>query len=107
MNVYFDEPEGVRPVQWAARQRFAFRVAGLTLLALGAAIPSPPRSLSSVELKRSGDRVDVLIGGQPFTTYYFGAGEAKPYLFPLRSASGNGSHAQLPDGKRHTRRRPR
>jgi hypothetical protein len=41
-----------------------------------------------VELKRNGDRIDVLIGGHPFTTYYFGAGAAKPYLFPLRSAQG-------------------
>ena len=41
-----------------------------------------------VEVKRNGDRIDVLIGGRPFTTYYFDAADAKPYLFPLRSARG-------------------
>jgi hypothetical protein len=41
-----------------------------------------------VELKRSGDHIEVLIGGRAFTTYYFGSGVAKPYLFPLCSAEG-------------------
>lgn len=41
-----------------------------------------------VEFKPATDRVEVLIGGQPFTTYYFGSSAAKPYLFPLRSAQG-------------------
>jgi hypothetical protein len=40
-----------------------------------------------VELKRSGDSVEVLVGGRAFSTYYFSA-MAKPYLFPLRSAEG-------------------
>jgi hypothetical protein len=42
----------------------------------------------SVELRRSGDQIDVLIGGKPFTTYYFGPEAPKPYLHPLRSAEG-------------------
>ena len=42
----------------------------------------------SVELKRSGDQIEVLIGGKPFTTYYFGPEAPKPYLHPLRSAQG-------------------
>ncbi len=41
-----------------------------------------------VELKRSGNRIDVLIGGKPFSTYYFGPEAPKPYLHPLRSARG-------------------
>ncbi len=41
-----------------------------------------------VELRRSGDHIEVLLGGRPFTTYCFGADAAKPYLFPLRSAQG-------------------
>jgi hypothetical protein len=41
-----------------------------------------------VELKRSGDRIEIVIGGRPFTTFYFDAAVAKPYLFPLRSAQG-------------------
>ncbi len=41
-----------------------------------------------VKLKRQGAHIDVLIGGQPFTTYFFGAEAPKPYLHPLRSAQG-------------------
>jgi hypothetical protein len=41
-----------------------------------------------VELKRGDHKVDVIIGGRPFTTYDFGAVVAKPYLMPLRTASG-------------------
>lgn len=42
----------------------------------------------AVELKRNGDKVDVIIQGQPFTTFYFSADSPKPYLHPLRTASG-------------------
>jgi hypothetical protein len=41
-----------------------------------------------VELHQNGNQIDILIGGQPFTTYYFDPAVAKPYLFPLRSAQG-------------------
>jgi hypothetical protein len=41
-----------------------------------------------VELARNGNHVDVLIGGRPFTTYYFDPSVAKSYFFPLRSALG-------------------
>jgi Methane oxygenase PmoA len=41
-----------------------------------------------VKLKRGQNRIDVIIGGQPFTTYYFEEAVAKPYLMPLRAASG-------------------
>jgi hypothetical protein len=41
-----------------------------------------------VELTRDGNRVDVSIGGRPFTSYYFDTAVAKPFLFPLRSARG-------------------
>jgi len=41
-----------------------------------------------VELHREGHRIDVLLGGRPFTSFYFDAVSAKPYLFPLRSAQG-------------------
>ncbi len=41
-----------------------------------------------VELQHNGYQIDVLIGGRPFTTYYFNPAVAKPYLFPLRSAQG-------------------
>ncbi len=64
------------------------KIAGLNLLALIAFGLAPPRAAASVEVKRSGDRTDVLIGGHLFTSYCFGAATAKPYLFPLRSAQG-------------------
>ena len=64
------------------------RTAGLSLFALLALGSAQPSAVGSVELKPQGDRIDVLIGGRPFTTYYFGAATAKPYLFPLRSAQG-------------------
>jgi hypothetical protein len=41
-----------------------------------------------VELQRQSDRVEVLIGGQPFGAFYFGPESPKPYFHPLRSASG-------------------
>ncbi|HEV2350622.1 MAG TPA: PmoA family protein [Terriglobia bacterium] len=41
-----------------------------------------------VKLVRHGDQIQVIIGGKPFTTYYFGAEAPKPYLHPLRSAQG-------------------
>jgi Methane oxygenase PmoA len=55
------------------------------LLAFGLTLPG---AAASVELQRNGDRIDVLIGGRPFTTYCFSPADAKPYLFPLRSAKG-------------------
>jgi hypothetical protein len=42
----------------------------------------------SVEVVRQKDKVDVGIGGKPFTTYYVDETVAKPYLMPLRSAQG-------------------
>jgi hypothetical protein len=41
-----------------------------------------------VELKHSDNQIEVLIGGKPFTTLYFGPEAPKPYLHPLRSAQG-------------------
>jgi len=57
----------------------------------GGASPFRPvfRSVAEpVELLRSGSRVDVQIGGRPFTAYYVDPAVAKPYFFPLRSALG-------------------
>jgi hypothetical protein len=41
-----------------------------------------------VELSRAENHIDVLIGGRPFTTFYFLPEVAKPYLMPLRTPSG-------------------
>lgn len=42
----------------------------------------------SVQLQREGTRINVIIGGKAFTTYYFDPSVAKPYFMPLRSAEG-------------------
>ena len=57
-------------------------LAGITILL------SIPLVAASVSLERARDRITVLIDGQPFTTYYLGPQTAKPYLMPLRTASG-------------------
>jgi hypothetical protein len=44
---------------------------------------SPP----GVYFKQATDKIEVFVGGDPFTTYYF-AGYNKPIFFPLRAASG-------------------
>src|SRR3972149_2566078 len=41
-----------------------------------------------VVLKRSRNQIEVRIGAQPFTAYYFGPESPKPYFHPLRSAQG-------------------
>jgi hypothetical protein len=48
----------------------------------------PSVTVDPVQLTRHDNQVDVSIGGRPFTTYYFDPAQAKPYLQPLRSASG-------------------
>jgi Family of unknown function (DUF6807) len=41
-----------------------------------------------VELKRGDNQIEILIGGHPFTTYFYDAKIAKAYFQPLRSAQG-------------------
>jgi hypothetical protein len=41
-----------------------------------------------VALVRRGRTVEITIGGRPFATYHFGDASPKPYLHPLRTASG-------------------
>ncbi|HTU47250.1 MAG TPA: PmoA family protein [Bryobacteraceae bacterium] len=43
---------------------------------------------ADVKLERSQDKIEIVIDGRPFTTYYFSSATAKPYLMPLRTASG-------------------
>src|SRR5207248_3992384 len=42
----------------------------------------------SVDVKPGADRIEVAIGGKPFTVYHFARDVAKPYLMPLRTADG-------------------
>lgn len=48
----------------------------------------PTLFAETVSLTRDGNRIEVTIGGQPFTSFYFGPEATKPYLHPLRSADG-------------------
>ncbi len=67
------------------RKRICLLALSLACLALCAA---PLQGADAVELRRQGNRIEVRIGGRPFTTYYFGPESPKPYLHPLRSAQG-------------------
>jgi hypothetical protein len=62
------------------------RICGLILLSVVASWPTAAGAQEQVTLNRNGDRIDVRVGGRPFTTFYFDAAVAKPYFFPLRSA---------------------
>ena len=87
MSAYSDV--NLRHPRLAQSPRQAFRVmAGFALLALIAIGSGPPAAAASVEVKRDGDQIEIVIAGHPFTAFYFGATTAKPYLFPLRSAQG-------------------
>jgi hypothetical protein len=69
----------------SARPAFLVVVLSLAIRTTGL---SALRPQERVELVRDGSHVDVLIGGHPFTTYYFDPAVAKPYFSPLRSARG-------------------
>lgn len=43
---------------------------------------------AQVVVTRANDRISVNIGGKPFTDFFIGADAPKPYLHPLRAASG-------------------
>jgi hypothetical protein len=43
---------------------------------------------AQVRITKGNDRISVEIDGQPFTALFFGPEVAKPYLYPLRAASG-------------------
>lgn len=55
-----------------------------------------------VTLKRGENQIDVAIDGRPFTTYYFSKEVAKPYLMPLRTASGIVISRNFPVGNKVT-----
>jgi hypothetical protein len=49
-----------------------------------ACIPAP----AQVKVTQAPNRISVEIGGRPYTTLFFGPNTTKPYLHPLRAASG-------------------
>ncbi len=42
----------------------------------------------SAQVKFSREQIDIDVDGKPFTTFHYGSESGKPYLAPLRSASG-------------------
>ena len=58
-------------------------------LVIAGILCSSAASAATVTLERSPDKVAIRVDGQPFTTYYYGSETAKPYLMPLRTASGD------------------
>jgi hypothetical protein len=57
-------------------------------LLLGLTLAVSLNAAAAVILTRSGDRIHIEIDGQSFSDFYFGSDAPKPYLHPLRSASG-------------------
>jgi hypothetical protein len=57
-------------------------------VALSLAAPSARSHEVTLVEKRAERRVDVLVGGQPFTSYIYPTSLQKPVLFPILSASG-------------------
>jgi Methane oxygenase PmoA len=45
-------------------------------------------AFAQVDVQRDGMQIQVTVDGKPFTTFYFGPDQPKPFLHPLRSASG-------------------
>ena len=70
-------------MRWISRQQFRCLAGAALGGLLAAALPA-----ASVELKRGQDQVEVFIGGELFTTYYFSPAVAKAYLMPLRTPLG-------------------
>src|SRR5215468_9462763 len=63
----------------------ALVLAGLGALPLAAAAAGPAVQVVAKEAER---RVDVLVDGQPFTSYIWPETLTKPVLYPLRTAQG-------------------
>lgn len=61
---------------------------GILLLAALVYLTPAPVMGEAVELKQGSEQIDIVIGGKPFTTYYFGQPASKAYLMPLRTAGG-------------------
>jgi hypothetical protein len=85
----------------------AFRLVAIAFLGIAActtterpATSEAPASTSAtaetVTFEQHPDRIDVLAGGKPLTTLYFGPETAKPYLHPLRAADGQIVTRQYP-----------
>jgi Methane oxygenase PmoA len=64
-----------------------FGLAAASLAAASLDAPADERAVTLVN-KPAERRVDVMIGGQPFTSYIYPTSQKKPVLYPIRSAGG-------------------
>jgi hypothetical protein len=72
------------------------RLALLSVLLLGTALPSR----AQVKLTQGPEQIAVEIDGQPFTVFHIGGKDLnRPYLHPLRSASGKIVNRSFPAGQ--------
>ena len=72
------------------------KVAPFVLLALCAAAPAA----AQVNITQSAEQIAVEIDGKPFTVFYVGGADLKrPYLHPLRAASGRIVNRSFPAGQ--------
>jgi hypothetical protein len=74
------------PYPLRLENRYDGRVKRANFLAAAALLTLP--AFAAVEVKQSPDKIDISIDGQPFTTLYYGPSTKKPFLAPLRAASG-------------------
>lgn len=70
----------------------------LTLAAAGLLMTALPARSEPVNLVRSGDSIEISIGGQPFTTFHFEPEYSKSFLQPLRTANGIIITREIPVG---------
>lgn len=75
--------DGRRSQHERADMKIAVLILSMSLIAAQAA-PAPPK----VELVQGDNRIDVIIGGKPFTSYVYGNDLTKPVLVPVRTPSG-------------------
>jgi hypothetical protein len=64
----------------------AVATAGLSASPLAA--QAPPADVVQVVVRDADRRVDITVGGKPFTSYIYPTSLKKPVLYPLRAASG-------------------
>ncbi len=64
------------------------RVLKPLVLACAAAALTPLHAANDVKLTKLADRVQVEIGGQPFTDYVFGDGASRSYCYPILAPDG-------------------
>lgn len=61
----------------------------ITAAAIGVILAAPFAARAQVDFKaEGGDRISIRINGQPFSNFFIGTAYPKPFLAPLRSATG-------------------